>query len=189
MPRHSGNHGLLVCTYAIFIANCAYVICKPRSTDCCIRFPPHADFSAWWRQCMLRVKKWRVGRRNFTRSLSQNGAGISQFTPLPSSKRAHHSSSPVHEELRTILDDSLKEKYRPCLPSSQPLKLSHSPPHQHLIDASEHRVQSCRLEFPVILNPSLKDRVETPGDVLQRKLRPSVKAQATQSLPHRHESR
>jgi hypothetical protein len=40
---------------------------------------------------------WRVDWGNCTPSLSQNGAGASRLTPLPSSKRSNHPALPMHE--------------------------------------------------------------------------------------------
>jgi hypothetical protein len=45
----------------------------------------------------------RVGRRNLTLGLSQNGAGASRLTPLPSSKRMPGPKLPVYKQTRLSL--------------------------------------------------------------------------------------
>ena len=70
------------------------------------------------------------GRRNLTRSLSQNGARASRFTPPPASKRTRHPAFPVHKVLRTRPGQIDQEIKNPALSPFEPFELPHRPGHQ-----------------------------------------------------------
>ena len=101
-------------------------------------------------QCSL----WRVGRRTFTPGLSQNGAGTSRFTPLPSSEAADCPLLPMHEEIRLPFGDLLDEEAGPCLVSFEPLVLPHRPGHQRLVEVPVDRIERRWREPPVIRDPA-----------------------------------
>jgi hypothetical protein len=97
-------------------------------------------------QCRL----WRVGRRDCTTGLSQNGAGASRLTPLPSSKRACHPALPVHEQIRLLHRYLFEEAAGPRLVPLQPPIFPHRPGHQRFVDVPEDRIQSRWIEPPII---------------------------------------
>ena len=71
---------------------------------------PHAAFVVAEDHVQHPMQAVVRGRRDFASGLSQNGAGASQLTPLPSSKPAHGSSLPVYEQMPLLLCHAFEEQ-------------------------------------------------------------------------------
>src|ERR1019366_3867786 len=96
---------------------------------------------------------WWVGRRDFTSGLSQNGAGASRLTPLPSSEPANRPLPPMHEQIGMPFRDAFEEEARPYLVAFQPFVLPHRPSDQRSVEVLEDR------KPPIIRHPATQDRI------------------------------
>ena len=118
---------------------------------------------------------WRVDRGNFTPGPSQNDAGASRLTPLPSSKRANHPSLPVGKQLRLPLCDSFQEETCPRLMTFEPPELPHGPGNQRLVEMPQHRVHCRRAVLPIIRQPAPEHRVVHSGNLVKTQVRTIVR--------------
>ena len=82
----------------------------------------------------------RVGRRDCTFGLSQNGAGASRLTPLPSGKRADSALMPMYEQSAPLVGNGSNHLTSLYFPPSIALILPHRPRNQRGVNILPHRI-------------------------------------------------